>query len=431
MGICDNKEKIQKEMREELIANARKVGLDEIDQARKSICKISYENNGVVCSITGFFMTIDENLKCLITNNHAVNKELINKDINIKLYNGMNIIIKLNDLYHKFYEYEDVTIINVTDIRDIFNNVNFLNYDLNFINGYKDYLNKDLYILEYQNDEMKIAIGRITEIVSNSFEFKHNIFTEGGGYGSPILLSNTLNIIGIHKPCCEGKNYLSANNGTFLGKICLDISNGNNKNNPNYINEDNIEFKNNNKNYNYDSFFDYNKINTIKGLIRIKKEDINKNIRIINSFEDNIRYYNLDKDEDSYKFENEKEIKENIIIKINNNIIDFNYFYKFNSEGEYIIEYIIKHYLTKTNMLFKDCKNIMSLDLSCFNTENVTNMRSMFFGCKSLKALNLCNFNTKNVTDMECMFWHCPSLRKKNILTTDEKIFNEYNLWLK
>ena len=34
-------------------------------------------------------------------------------------------------------------------------------------------------------------------------------------------------------------------------------------------------------------------------------------------------------------------------------------------------------------------------------------MSYMFRGCSSLKELNLSNFNTNNVTDMNCMFYGC------------------------
>lgn len=52
------------------------------------------------------------------------------------------------------------------------------------------------------------------------------------------------------------------------------------------------------------------------------------------------------------------------------------------------------------------------LDLSNFNTENVTSMYHMFRGCYNLTTLNLCSFNTKKVIDMEGMFSKAPSLTK-------------------
>ena len=59
--------------------------------------------------------------------------------------------------------------------------------------------------------------------------------------------------------------------------------------------------------------------------------------------------------------------------------------------------------------------NIKELNLSNFNTNNVTNMRTMFNKCSSLKELNLSNFNTNHVIDMSYMFSDCSSLNELNI----------------
>ena len=69
--------------------------------------------------------------------------------------------------------------------------------------------------------------------------------------------------------------------------------------------------------------------NYILAIINIKEDDINKNIRILNSFEEQKRINKCDDEKDDYKYKNEREIKENCIIKINNKIITFNYLYKF------------------------------------------------------------------------------------------------------
>ena len=79
----------------------------------------------------------------------------------------------------------------------------------------------------------------------------------------------------------------------------------------------------------------------------------------------------------------EEEIKK-CKIKINNKLIPFNYFYKFESEGKYIIKYFFKIYLTKTNYLFSSCDSLIKLDLSNFNKQIVTNMHCIFAQCKSL-----------------------------------------------
>ena len=153
-----------------------------------------------------------------------------------------------------------------------------------------------------------------------------------------------------------------------------------------------------------------NNKNIIIGEINIKPYNINKDIPIINSFENFKRKYKIKDKEDDWKYENEKEIKENIEIKINNKIIPFSYYYKFEKEGKYIIQYSFKNNLTKTNHMFYGCNSLINLNLSNFNTQNVTNMNYMFAFCKSLINLNLSNFNTQNVIHMNHMFFGCKSL---------------------
>ena len=89
----------------------------------------------------------------------------------------------------------------------------------------------------------------------------------------------------------------------------------------------------------YNNYKQYEKDinNIIIGEINIGIYDINKDILIINSFENVKRENKLIEDKkDDWKYENEKEIKENIKIKINDKIIPFSYYYKFEKEGKYI-----------------------------------------------------------------------------------------------
>ena len=90
----------------------------------------------------------------------------------------------------------------------------------------------------------------------------------------------------------------------------------------------------------------------IIGEIYIKKGDINKDIRIINSYENAKREGRWKDRDDDIKNLNEKEIKENIEIKINGKIIEFTYYYKFDKEGKFKIEYSFKNNLTKTCYMF-------------------------------------------------------------------------------
>lgn len=54
--------------------------------------------------------------------------------------------------------------------------------------------------------------------------------------------------------------------------------------------------------------------------------------------------------------------------------------------------------------------SLVSVDLSGFDTSNVTNMSGMFYWCSNLTTLNLSGFDTGKVTDMNSMFDGCSSL---------------------
>ena len=55
--------------------------------------------------------------------------------------------------------------------------------------------------------------------------------------------------------------------------------------------------------------------------------------------------------------------------------------------------------------MLSECNSLTNINLSNFNTQNVTNMSSMFYGSSSLTNLNLSNFKTKNATNMSSMFY--------------------------
>lgn len=67
--------------------------------------------------------------------------------------------------------------------------------------------------------------------------------------------------------------------------------------------------------------------------------------------------------------------------------------------------------VTKMGYMFADCDMLDTLNLSAFNTTSVINMSSMFAQSKKLETLDLSSFNTSNVTDMVCMFKNCSSLK--------------------
>ena len=148
----------------------------------------------------------------------------------------------------------------------------------------------------------------------------------------------------------------------------------------------------------------------------IKVEDASKSIRLFNSYENATRN-NIKNDPECEINYNENEIIKNIEIKLDEipiQTID-TYLYKFPKGKTYKIKYSFKGKLTKTNYMFYSCDSIIKLDLSNFNTKNVTDMSFMFSYCKNLKSLDLTNFNTENVTNMESMFYLCKSLTSLNL----------------
>ncbi len=75
--------------------------------------------------------------------------------------------------------------------------------------------------------------------------------------------------------------------------------------------------------------------------------------------------------------------------------------------------------VTNMNSMFSGCSNLRSLDVSLFNTSKVTSMNSMFSSCTSIQSLDLSSFNTSNVTNMYGMFSNCPDLLSLDLSSFD------------
>ena len=75
------------------------------------------------------------------------------------------------------------------------------------------------------------------------------------------------------------------------------------------------------------------------------------------------------------------------------------------------------------NYMFYNCNSLTYLDVSKFNTSNVTDMNSMFNNCNSLTYLDVSGFDTSKVTNMSLMFSHCSALT-----SLDLSAFNTSNV---
>ena len=176
--------------------------------------------------------------------------------------------------------------------------------------------------------------------------------------------------------------------------------------------------------------------NYILAGIEIDKKLVNKDARIINSYEALERSRGVKTFDDTKR--NEIDIRKCKIF-IEGKQIPFSYFYKFGKTGTFKIKYCFQSNLknlcylfcqcniktlnfsnfntkdaTSTEFMFYDCY-LEELNLSNFNTENVTNMQYMFYNCRGLKELNLSSFNTENVTNMKYMFYNCRGLKELNL----------------
>ena len=160
---------------------------------------------------------------------------------------------------------------------------------------------------------------------------------------------------------------------------------------------------------------------------KIKQKDLNKSIQILNCYEEYlIKNGKINEFEDDNKLINQLEIENcNIFLKKNDNeeykLINFSFTYKFTKIGKYIIKFKFSQKLNNINYLFSDCENLVSVDLSSFDSENVYNMGKMFYMCSNLNNINFSNFNTEKVIDMSHLFCGCKSLENLDLSSFDTK----------
>ena len=117
--------------------------------------------------------------------------------------------------------------------------------------------------------------------------------------------------------------------------------------------------------------------------------------------------YETTNDGEEIQLINKKYLDDISLILIDNKTIKKSSLYKFNNKGEYEVLFGFNKSLESTDEMFKDCKNLRSLNFSNFKTSEIKNMNGMFNRCYSLKSLNLSNFVTKKVTNMSYLFNEC------------------------
>ena len=107
-------------------------------------------------------MTIGNN-NYLLTNYHVISEKI--KNIKIELWNNNIIQLNLNDRYIKYINEKnninnDNTIIHIK--QNEINGIEFLDYDINYLKGYDNYLNINIICAGYPDgDELAVLKGNI------------------------------------------------------------------------------------------------------------------------------------------------------------------------------------------------------------------------------------------------------------------------------
>ena len=155
------------------------------------------------------------------------------------------------------------------------------------------------------------------------------------------------------------------------------------------------------------------KNNEIKIKLEIQKNDIGKDIYFLN---------------DSH-FLNELN-ESNTELFINDVKHKYQKFFRPEKEGTYSIILKLKDGIKDCGFMFCDCDNIVSIDLSSFNSENIIKMNSMFSRCGNLKNINFSSFDTGRVTDMSCMFFGSKNLEDIDLSSFDTRnVINIENMF--
>ena len=196
----------------------------------KSIVQIKIENKQNEVSYgSGFFIRFMKNNKpfyCLMTNEHVIDKDMINneekfqiiydnqsKSLNIELNRKERLIQNFKGLLNI-----DATIVEIIE-KDNINKAYFLLPDLDYKDGYEKFIGKKIEIPQFPGGrELHVAEGEIKRInlSNNKYQLVHLVSTERGSSGSPIILKGKKCVLGIHR---AGNEVREQNYGDFIGPI--------------------------------------------------------------------------------------------------------------------------------------------------------------------------------------------------------------------
>ena len=208
MGICNS----DKKHNEVLTSNELKefnTDLINLNEVNPSICKIQIQNK----TGTGFLIKLYKNnreLFCLLSNEHVIKKEYIESKETIYIYYNYEKnykLIKLNksERFIECNEKMDVTIVEIIKNDNIEDNYFLIPNFEKIIEGQK------IFIPQFPKGKLSYSFGKIIKVTD--FDLTHDAGTDFGASGSPIFLTGTTKVIGIHK---QGNDTKKENYGTLI-----------------------------------------------------------------------------------------------------------------------------------------------------------------------------------------------------------------------
>jgi hypothetical protein len=199
------------------------------DYIIKSLCNLVFIKYDICKYSSGFFIKLkfnDEQKYFIMTCEHIINDGMINKNETIKIIYDQRTKsdkIKLDRKERIIQDFKflniDATIIEIIE-KDIIKNEYFLSPYMDDINECKD---KNIFIAQYSNENLFTDDGSLRSVYPISYKFDHSLNTNDGSGGSPIILSHSDYVVGLH----IGKSKLTnINIGNFIYPIASIISNG-------------------------------------------------------------------------------------------------------------------------------------------------------------------------------------------------------------
>ena len=145
--VNESKKEPKTEKTDEIIIGSKPIPVKIVIKVMKSICKIRIDTKEGIAHGTGFFMNYSDTLKCLMTNYHVINPSVEKDNIEIEIHNKKKFKLEFENRYTKYIEKpKDITMIEIKESDEIYNDIEFLDYDNNYTKrGYSIYKDVDVF----------------------------------------------------------------------------------------------------------------------------------------------------------------------------------------------------------------------------------------------------------------------------------------------